>query len=161
MSLQFELSFSSTMPTEPGTYLFVGSPDIRRECSPVPEVRPEVVRIAKDGSGKVRPFGLSFFSQDPADIVGQWAPLDSGLSPVYAEVQPRVNRAVALRRARAAFRGCPPGASLYRWEVSARSDLRDGAFTWLLESGVIEPDPNNPDKWALAETTRCPDPETP
>lgn len=116
------LRFTPTLPTEPGTYLFIGVADISSHSSD--QVRPELVRVTRTDQG------LQFIGRDFFYAVqraeGLWARLDLGSAEDAAQ----------LRCERRLARYCAQGAFSGTWDWAAATELSTYALQRRLPAGV-------------------------
>lgn len=95
--------WTTTLPTEEGRYLFIGSRDGRRLLDS-DQLRPELVRVGRDGHGRLMYVGTDFF-WEPTKAVGRWCRL--GLADAIKASSDDLVRAYAVQHAEE-FRGSSP-----------------------------------------------------
>lgn len=73
---------TTTLPTEEGLYLFAGVQDVTRlDVRDLGRIRPELVRIGRNGSGKLLYVGHDFF-HTPRHVRGAWIDVKQGTQEV-------------------------------------------------------------------------------
>jgi hypothetical protein len=64
------------MPTEPGSYVFVGYRRIPSDMGTPTDIHPELVRVIERNDGSLLRVGLDVFWEHEAPPVGEWARVD-------------------------------------------------------------------------------------
>lgn len=77
---------NTSLPTEPGTYLFCGSREGRVELPNLGYKSIEVVRVTRKDSGELRFVGMDFFYH-PEKAIGTWFPISDVSSTLMESTQ--------------------------------------------------------------------------
>lgn len=95
---------STTLPTEPGIYLFCGFRDGEKlDVRDIPTLRgTEVVRVTRNAQGQITYVGSDFFYR-PEAAIGSWLPISEEAAALHALALETVIAQVTRTRVIAAF----------------------------------------------------------